>query len=125
MVRRTSRQASRGRSSGTSPDSSTSVPRAPVQRGLGLKQRVAGAELRLLQCKPQARPFRRALAARLRLVADDHDRGYGRRSRPPEHVLNQREAGDPVEHLRQRRLHPRALAGREDDDVDVGHDSAV
>ena len=36
-----------------------------------------------------------------------------------EHVLDQRQSGRRVEHLGQRGLHPRALAGGQDDDVDV------
>ncbi len=46
----------------------TAAPRSRVRRQvrLRLQQRVAGAQLRLLQCKPQARPFpKRALRPRL------------------------------------------------------------
>ena len=39
----------------------------------------------------------------------------------PEHVLDHRPAGDRVQHLGQLRLHPRALAGGQDDDVSIRH----
>ena len=46
---------------------------APAQQRLRLQQRVAGAELRLLQCKAQAQPFRERRLDLIRLVADDDD----------------------------------------------------
>ena len=106
-------------SSGTSPDSRTSVPVAPAQRRLGGQKRVAGPELWLLDHKREACVARQRRLDGVRLVADDDGRrlrreGCGSR----EHVLDHRQAGDAVQHLRPRGFHPRALARREDDDVE-------
>ena len=42
-----------------------------------------------------------------------YDIGFG----GVDHVLHQAAAGEPVQHLRQRRLHPRTLAGGHDHDI--------
>ncbi len=95
--------------------------RIPQQR-LGLQQGMAGAELRFLHRKGKARPVRECALQLVRLVADDDDdrcRGQGRSSQ--EGVLDKRTTGCGMQDFWHRRLHPGALPGREDDDVDVRH----
>ena len=52
------------------------------------------------------------------------DDGRGRRTEAVgsrQDAIDQRSAGDLVEHLRPLGFHPRAFAGGEDDDVKIGH----
>jgi hypothetical protein len=87
-----------------------------------LQQGVARAELRFLQCKPQAQPFPERLPHPLRTVADNHnDRRVLKRVGRAQHVLDQWETAGRMQHLRLLGLHPGPLAGGEDDDVNVGH----
>ena len=72
------RQGSRRRSSGTSPDSSSSVPARAFELGLGLQERVSGTQLRLLQSKPKAGPIGERPPNGLGLVTDDNDGVYRR-----------------------------------------------
>ena len=53
----------------------------------------------------------------------DDERGRARRQglRGRQDVVDHRLAGDVVQHLRARGFHARALAGGQDDDVQVGH----
>ena len=57
----------------------------------------------------------------IRAMADDeHDRVGGKGVRDPQNMFDERESRCAVQDLGQVRLHPRALAGREHDDVDPG-----
>ena len=95
-----------------------SRPQAPF----GLQQRMARAELRLLDGKlrdPAVPPARACTAS-----ACDRRRRRRRRARAlggAQHVLDERQAAAGVQHLGQRGLHPGALAGRKDDDVERVH----
>ena len=96
------------------------MPRGSFQKGLRLEQGVARTQLRLLQCKAEARPYLKGVLQLLGLMADDHhDRG-GRKGRSgTKHVIDQREAGGAVQDFRQRGFHARALPGGQDHNVDV------
>ena len=96
--------------------------RTSRQRRLGLQQRVARAELRRLHDELRGGPSRRERGAHLVGAVADDDHGVDPREahRRPEHVLDEGPSGQRVQHLRPRRLHPRALAGRENHDVQ-GH----
>ena len=84
---------------------------------------MAGTQLRLLHCKAQTQPFRGGLLNDVGLVADDHGGGNRiQRAGGPENMFQKREFTCLMKDLGQRGLHPRALTGREDDDVRVGHD---
>ena len=95
---------------------------APSQVRFRLEQRVRRTELRLLQCKQQAQPFPKDFLNALRTVTQDHDCCLRpQRVGGPQDVLDQRHAEHAVHHLRFKRFHSRPFAGREDDDVSVGH----
>ena len=56
-------------------------------------------------------------------VANDERRGRGvKRGRAVEDAVDERASGDLVQHLGQLGLHPRALAGGQNDDVKVHFD---
>ena len=98
----------------------------PDERWLRLQQCMPGTELRLLHCKAQTQPFRRGLLDNVSLVADDHGSGGGREGiGRPEDMFQEWELARLVEHFWQGGLHPRAFAGSEDDDVNVGHDPSL
>jgi hypothetical protein len=64
-----------------------------AQHRFGLKQSVPRAELRLLNCKPKARPIRKRAPHFIRLMPDDDGHGRGsQRVRKPKHVFDQRQA---------------------------------
>jgi hypothetical protein len=84
---------------------------------------MAGAKLALLQHHLDRRVMvARGLAHRLGAMPDDHDRPLGLQRRAGLHGMDQqRRPGDPVQHLGQVGIHPRALTGGEDDEG-TGHD---
>jgi hypothetical protein len=97
-------------------------PGAPLQDGLGLLERMRRPKLRFLHGELQARVRRQPGPHDLCLVTDDERHGGGvERARRPEDVFDHRTAGHCVQHLRQTRLHPRALSGRQDHDMRFGH----
>ena len=111
-----------GVSSGTSPDSRTTVPVAPASACFGLQQSMTRAELGLLQRELKIRPCRQRRAHGVRLVADDDDDGGGgERVGGAKHVLDEWQAGRGVQNLRKTGFHPRSLAGRKDDEVERVH----
>src|SRR5262245_59022331 len=68
-------------------------PGRACQLRLCLEQRVAGAKLRFLQCKPEARPFAERLSDPRGHVADHDDGGPGvERRGGAEDVVNEPEA---------------------------------
>ena len=101
-------------------------PALACQRRLGLQQRVSGAELRLLDCK------RRRVAGRPGAPSPARPRGRRRRRWMPgrsgsaaRRTCSMRGRPQAGENLGERGLHPRALAGREDDDVQIGHQATA
>ncbi len=92
----------------------------PPQVRFRLQQRMAGSQLWLLQCKPQARPFPDRALDILRLVADNrNDCGGLERLRRPEHPLDQRQFSRTVEHFGQRGLHARTFSCRENHNMQI------
>ena len=90
------------------------------EQRLGLLQGVGGSELRFLNGEPNI-GLLPVIAGRIGAVADDErDGGWDQGLRRLEHMLDHWLPGDRVQHFRQRGLHPRALAGGENDDMDVG-----
>ncbi len=97
-------------------------PAATLQGRFGLEQGVAGPKLRLLECKPQARPFLQRHLDLIGAVADDdHGGRWGKRVSDPKHVLDQADACNFVEDLGARGPHPGTFTGGEDGDVGVRH----
>jgi hypothetical protein len=81
---------------------------------------MAGAELRLLHCKAQAQPFPQRGPEVIGSVPDHHHHRFGEKSvSSVQDVVDERPSRGSMEDLGQRGLHPRSLAGRQDDDVDV------
>jgi hypothetical protein len=83
---------------------------------------MGGPQLWLLNHELQSRPVAEPCSDGLALMPDDDRDGAWRDAgRGLQHVLDHRQAGYAMKHLRADRLHPRALAGRKDNDVDVRH----
>ena len=105
--------------SGTSPESSTSVPVAP-SRALRHPKRASRPQLWLLNHNLETgMPRQRGLQG-IRLVTNDDGHRTGRQRGGGQDVLDDRSARNRVKHFGQRRLHPDALAPRHDD-VNVRH----
>ena len=88
-----------------------------IEMRQGLRQRMAGAQLRLLPRPDQAGQgdgLAHALAA---VAVDDADDAGLEAARGIDHVRKQRPAGQRMQHLGQIRVHALALTGGEDDDV--------
>jgi len=83
---------------------------------------MAGAELWLLDHISETGWLRKGRFHDVGLMADDdRDRARLKRSSSRENVGDHRPAGHSVQNFGPRRLDTRALAGREDDNVNVGH----
>ena len=92
------------------------------QERFGLLQRMGGSTLGHLQGESQALAARQTRLNHLRpMPQDQRDRGRIERPGHAQYVLDHWPSGNRVKSLGQGGLHPRALAGRKDDDVDVRH----
>ena len=95
------------------------MPVWPASGRLGLQQGVAGPELRLLDHGPDAREGGEGGADLVGHVADHDGRRHGREvACCPQDTDDHRLAADGVEHLRQLGLHPGALAGGQDHEME-------
>ena len=96
------------------------MPDLPASDGFGLQQRVTGAELRRLDDELDGRATIGQRGAHVvGAVADDEHGGRGLELvGGSQHVFDNRPAGQRVQHLRPGGLHPRALAGGENHDVE-------
>lgn len=78
------------------------------------EQGMSSAELRLLNDKGKTGSRRKSRTNLVRLMPNDYrDRGWGQASSAGQDVLDERSAGNAVEHFGKRRLHARSLAGPE------------
>ena len=124
MVRRD--QAARARRASAAARRPTAA--RPCPSGRAGPARSAAARGRCRAAAPARRSAASGRDAEMRLAPD---RRRGRRrwscvagfSEPAvvQHAVDERAAGDSVQHLRQLGFHPRALAGGENDDVEVRH----
>ena len=81
---------------------------------------MAGAKLLLLRDELKAGSLGQGLLDLGGAVADHHgDAGRLQGGGCPQHAFDDGQAGDPVQDLGQLGFHPRALAGGQDDDVNV------
>ena len=88
-----------------------------LQMRQGLHDRVSGTELRILQHPDQIRCVD-ARTHRLTAMAMNQTKGlWIETARGIDHMLDQRLAGQRVQHFRQVRMHALALSGSENDDV--------
>src|SRR5262245_28032053 len=95
-------------------------PLLPFQRRSRLEQRVTRSELRLLRDELQLMPLRERSLDLVGAVADDNrDARRLQGGRGPQNAFDERQAANPMQDLGQQGLHPRALTGGQDDDVDV------
>jgi hypothetical protein len=89
-----------------------------------LKHRMPSAELRLLQCKSEVwggEVLSHLLAA---VTINDADAPSSEGTGRVYYMLDKTPAAEPVQNLRQRGVHPRALASRKYDHIEgCGHDS--
>jgi hypothetical protein len=94
----------------------------PFEDRFGRQQGVAGAELWLLDHISETSSLRKSGLYSVGLMADnDRYRGRPQSSSAFEDVSEHGRTGDLMQDFWSRRLQARAQAGREDDDVNVGH----
>ena len=90
--------------------------------GLSLQQGVTRAELRFLQCKAQARPFRERVPDLAGQMPDHQHGGRGfQRVGGTQHVLDEGQPTGRVQNLGNCGLHPRPFPGGENHDMFFGH----
>jgi len=89
-----------------------------AERSFSLLERMSRAELRLLDSRPNGRVLPTKLAYLIAGVARYHSHCVRSHSlRGSNHMVEQRQAADAVEDLRQLGLHPSALPGSQNHDV--------
>ncbi len=91
-----------------------------LEERFGLQQRVSGAQLGRLDHKLEVRSSLKGRPHFVAAVANNqHGRGHVELIDRPQNVFDQRPAGQRMQHLGQRRLHARAFAGGEDNNVEI------